>query len=171
MASNEADRREDVPTEGAWIYLSGPMQVPDQEESVALYDRLSEACADYGWHVYRPYSEILARESGEDSLAPRLRHALGQADLCVFYIGKPSSGVGTEAAWATEHKRPVVAMYLRGEKPSPLLCDLLDGYERARVLACNDPDDCATKLQGVLADPGWQDIIRLAGAEIADEPF
>ena len=168
MAHDDLSERDEEPSEGSWVYVSGPMQVPDSSAAKDLYDRLAEACQASGWHVYRPYAE--PRDPGaSETLTSRLRHALGHADACVFYIGKPSSGVGMEVAWAVEHGRPVVAVQLHGEEASPLLTSLLSGYDRAALLLCADPVDCAEKVRQTLSSPEWHEVLRAAGAELAEE--
>lgn len=169
MASEDRNDRDDAPSEGSWVYISGPTQVPERQAAIALYDRLAEACVASGWHVYRPYAEVVDASGQDAPLGSRLRHALGHADACVFYVGKPSSGVGTELAWAAEEGRPVIAVHMRGEEPSPALSSVLNAYARARVLLCEDPDDCARKVRETLEDPQWHTVVRAAGAELADE--
>jgi 2'-deoxynucleoside 5'-phosphate N-hydrolase len=168
MTQDDINTRDDEPTEGSWVYVSGPMHVSDPDTASKLYDRLAETCQASGWHVYRPYAETHARAS-EAQLMPRLRHALGHADACVFYIGKPSSGVGAELAWAAEHGRPVIAVQMRGEKPSPLVTSLLTEYDRAALLLCNDAADCAQQVRQTLSNPDWHAVMRAAGAELAEE--
>jgi len=169
MAHDDLNKPDEEPTEGSWVYVSGPMQVPDPEAARAFYDLLAEACQASGWHVYRPYAEPRALGMSDSPLTSRLRHALGHADACVFYIGKPSTGVGAEVAWAAEHGRPVVAVQLRGEEASPLVTSLLSEYDRAALLLGEDPDDCAQKVRQRLSSSEWHDILRAAGAELAED--
>jgi hypothetical protein len=168
MTKDDVDTRNDEPTEGSWVYVSGPMHVSDPDSARKLYDRLAETCQAIGWHVYRPYAENPAGAS-EAQLMPRLRHALGHADACLFCIGKPSSAVGAELAWAAEHGRPVIAVQIRGEEPSPLVTSLLTDYDRAALLLCNDPADCADQVRQKLSSPDWHEVMRTAGAELAEE--
>src|SRR4051794_37589247 len=94
--------------EGSWIYMSGPMQVPDREQAAVFYDRLADACEAQGWHVYRPYREIEATGDAPSALFDRFRHAVEHADALVAYVGAPSSGVGAEIALAYQRQRPII---------------------------------------------------------------
>lgn len=168
MTDSEFQKLEDESNEGPWAYISGPIDVGDPQREANLYDRLADTCAAAGWHVYCSYRDE-ERNEEEAPLVARLRHALGHADLCVLYVGRPSSRVGAELAWAYEHGRPVIAVHLREEEPSHLLASLLSDYSRARTVTCTDLDDCMKRVRDVLRDTEWERIIRASAAELAED--
>jgi hypothetical protein len=153
--------------EGAWIYVSGPMQVAEPSRAVDFYNRLADAVQSSGWHVYRPYQDTLDPPSDDRvPLFHRLRHALHHADACVLYVGRPSSGVGAELAFAHAHARPVIAVSLDDDEPSPFVASLLATYSRARTVTGTDPQACADAVGLVLADPAFAEIVREAATEV-----
>jgi hypothetical protein len=169
MTRDDITRQGEEPTEGSWIYVSGPMRASGFDDAEELSDRLAEVCEASGWQAYRPYTDARDAESPEAPLIPRLRHAVGHAEACVFNIGNPFPDVGTELAWAAEHRRPVIAVQMRGDQPSPLLTSLINEYDRAALLICNDPDDCAEKVRQTFHDPDWYEVVRAAGAELVED--
>ena len=161
-----SDERLAEPTEGSWVYLSEAMQVPKLDAATELYDRVADACLASGFYAYRPYAK---RPEITPALVERLRHAVAHADACLFYVGRLSSGVGAELAWATDRRRPVIAVQMDGDEPSPLLESMLSGYDRAVRLRCVNSEDCALQVRATLADPRWHEILRMAEAELAED--
>jgi hypothetical protein len=167
VAFENRQTRDDAPTEGSWAYISGPRDMSDPDLRRALYERLTDACLAYGLHVYRPDAEPV--DAGNE--ASRRHHAVGHADVCVFYVGDASAAVARELAWAAEQRRPVIALCMQDERPSEAVNSMLMAHTRARMLLCDDPADCARKVSETLADPQWQTVVRAAEAELADELF
>jgi nucleoside 2-deoxyribosyltransferase len=151
--------------EGAWIYVSGPMQVAEPTKAKELYERLAAAAEDSGWQVYRPYREVPGATDDAVPLVERVHYAVDYADACVFYVGTPSTGVGAELAFAYARTRPVIAVCLNGDQPSALVTSLLSNYSRARTVTGTDAQECANEVRRVLTDPDFVDIVRQATAE------
>jgi hypothetical protein len=152
--------------EGAWVYVSGPLHVPERQKAVELYEQLAAACESSGWHAYRPYRDILGPGVNDpEPLFDRVRHAVEHADACILYIGAPSSSVGAELALAYEHNRPIIGVYLRDEQPSELVSSMLATYPRARLVRCSDAGECADHVKQVLSDPEFSGFVRAAAAE------
>lgn len=156
--------------EDAWVYLSGPMRSAERNPAAAFYDRLAEICEETGWHVYRPYRDIIeGAPCDEVALFDRLRHAVRHAQACVVYVGLPSSGVGAELTLAREGGRPIIAVYMDGDEVSPVLRSMLRDYERAVLVRGVDPDDCISSVRQAIRDPAWNRIVRVAASEHPEE--
>jgi hypothetical protein len=169
MTTREAEEHVEA-HEGAWAYVSGPTRCAESPEGIALYDGLAAAAEASGWQAYRTYRTTSAPVRDDPvPLVERLRYALDHADVCIFYVGRPSSGVGAELALAYARARPVIAVSLRDDDPSALISSLLGTYSRARVVVGDTPQACAAEVERVLADPTFAEIVREATAESHDD--
>src|SRR3954453_20051538 len=134
--------------ESWWAYLSvGSTGIPAQRELVA---ELEQACAKSGW---RAVSHPPPRGNG---------HAVEHADVVIAMIGGKDDMADAELTLAYSHGRPVVGLQI-GEAPldsQPRI--LLAGYERARMVICDTPGECAVSLREALSDPAFVRTIRQA---------
>lgn len=148
--------------EGAWIYLIGA----PRGDGEALPDRLVETCEENGWPI------VSGREVGEDPtgdpgrLFEGISHAVEHADCVVALLGSSAELADAELALAYSHRRPIVGMCAIDEKrPASEVEAMLEGYERARLIACGSSAECAAELAAVLGDPEFAATIRHAAAE------
>jgi hypothetical protein len=156
--------------EGEWLYVSGPSQGWGVEDPVRLYEQIASECESLGWHVVRPYREVdNVRADAEIPLVERLDQAVEHAAACILYVGRASSGVGAEAAFAYRSRRPILALQLEGDSPSPVLLSLLSSYDRARILTCRSVQDCAERVRETLRTEDFSKLICAAAAEHAEE--
>lgn len=151
--------------EGSWVYVSGPLQVADPRTTVGICEKLAEAAEGSGWQAYRSYRNLAEEPESSVPLIERLRYAVGHADVCLLYVGLPSSGVGAELAFACARKRPVIAVSLQGEQPSRVVSSLLANYSRARSVVGTDAQECGHQVKLLLADPEFVEIVREAAGE------
>jgi hypothetical protein len=151
--------------EASWIYVSGPRGVTAADD---LYDLLTAACVETGWHVYRPSQQ--AEPSGlTGDLFERVQHAVGHAEAFVAHIGTESPSLGAELALARARRRPIVGVLLAGDSPPDLICSLVADYERGRIVECETAQECREGVRQVLMDPGFADVVRAAVAEDFDD--
>jgi hypothetical protein len=151
--------------EGSWVYVSGPLQVSDPRNTVDVCEKLAEAAEGSGWQAYRSYRDLPKVPESSVPLIEQLRYAVDHADVCLLYVGMPSSGVGAELAFACAGKRPVIAVSLQGEQPSLVVSSLLTNYPRARSVVGTDAQECGNQVKLLLADPEFVDIVRQAAGE------
>lgn len=166
-----AERRPQDPPlldEGSWAYLIG--SEGDRETTGLLRDRVVEACEESGWPAVSGSSA-----GGKDRMDPGLffegvRHSVGNADFVIALLGAAGGAADGELAMAYGHRRPVVGIQLAGEGSSVSETEaMLDDYERARVIACDDLDECAAGLREILSDPDFAATIHIAAGERAGD--
>lgn len=149
--------------EGAWVYLVS--SVTDRAGGSLLRERVAEACEAGGWPVV---GEPASGDPGQ--LFESVRHAVEHADCVVALIGETTEMADAELALAYSHRRPIVGLRFEGtDSSASAVQEMLDSYDRARVLACDGPDECAVKLRAVFADPDFAETIRAAAGECAGD--
>lgn len=87
-------------------------------------------------------------------------HAVEHADVIVAVIGSSNEMTDAELTLAYSHGRPVVGVQLGGAPPESQAEMLLHGYGRARIVSCEEPEECALSLQETLSDPVFVETIR-----------
>jgi hypothetical protein len=147
--------------EGSWVYLStGPAESSAER---ALIEKVVEACAKSGWRTVRhPPPERNGSATDPGKYFASVSHAVEHADVVVAMIGGKDEIADAELTLAYSHGRPVVGVQI-GEAPLDTQATmLLAGYERARIVACASPSECAVSLQETLSDPAFVETIRQA---------
>jgi hypothetical protein len=146
--------------EAAWIYLSTGRG--DSKEP-GLLEKVTEACAKSGWRTVShppPRSDGPAADPGWHFAS--VSHAVEHADVVVAVFGERDELADAELMLAYSHGRPVVGLRI-GEAPLDTQARrLLGGYERARLVTCTTPGECAVSLQDTLSDPAFAETIRQA---------
>ncbi|HEU4905129.1 MAG TPA: hypothetical protein VFT19_03305 [Solirubrobacterales bacterium] len=147
--------------EGSWAYLIGAPS--NRGAACLLRDRVIETCEENGWPaVSRSFA------AGMDPVDPGrffegVSHSVGHADFVVALLGIAGGAADGELAMAYGHRRPVVGIRLSGEgSPASETETMLDDYERARVVACDDLEECAAGLRKILSDPDFAATIHTA---------
>jgi 16S rRNA G1207 methylase RsmC len=155
------DRQDDplAVDEGSWVYLSNSLE--GDEQGARLHDRVAEACEASGWPAVWSPAERKGRASDPGRFFESVRHAVEDADAVVAFIGRATEMTNAELTLAYSHRRPIVGICLADEDDSGIR-SILQGYERARVITCADPDECATSLRATFADPEFAETIRRA---------
>lgn len=113
---------------------------------------LTEACRRHGWPVV----------AAADEPAERRLQALRLADACILDVSADSSDVGAELKVALREGRPVIALRSTTAPSSSLLEDIAREHPSIRQLSYDDPEECLTALDGVLADHTWQTQVARA---------
>jgi len=151
--------------EGSWAYLIG--SEGGQGDAHPLREHVIAACEASGWGAVS-WSFVESGHGGDPgNLFEGLRHAVEYADVVVAVLGA-TGRADAELAMAYGHRRPIVGISLVGEDaPISKTQSMLEGYERARVIACKDIDGCAAELRDVLSDPDFAATIQAAAREHA----
>jgi hypothetical protein len=89
-------------------------------------------------------------------------HAVEHADVFVAMIGGEDEMADAELTLAYSHGRPVVGVQIGDAALDTQARMLLTGYERARIVTCSTPGECALNLQETLSDPTFVETIRQA---------
>jgi hypothetical protein len=123
-----------------------------------------EACANSGWKtVSHPPRDRKGVTVDPGLYFASVSHAVGHADVVVAVLGGKDEAADAELTLAYSHGRPVVGVQVSegalDTQARMLLCD----YERARIVTCSTPGECATSLQEALSDPSFAETIRQAG--------
>lgn len=112
------------------------------------------------------------RHRDPGSLFEDLRHAVEHADCVVALLGEPGGPADAELVLAYSHRRPIIGLRMsQGDSPASEVQAMLDHYERARVISCQDPEECGAQLRAVLSDPDFGATIRQAVGERAAAPL
>jgi hypothetical protein len=155
-----------VVDEGAWIYVMG--LGGDRSADDSLRERVVEACEAGGWPTVSQPSAGGACSRDPGHLFEGIRHAVEHADCVVALLGDSAEMVDAELALVYSHRRPIVGMRVCGESyPVSKVEAMLEGYERARVITCDDAAECAAELRTVFDDPEFAATIRKAAGELA----
>lgn len=164
MRGEQQAQESPLADEGSWAYLIAPGS--DEEGVDPLRDRVVDACEASGWPtVTRSLAEIRHGPDPGDFFED-LRHAVEHADLVVALLGDAESSLDAELAMAYGHRRPIVGIRLAGDDPSSSeLQAMLESYERAHLIACDDVDDCASDLRDLFSDSDFALTVRVAGGE------
>lgn len=146
----------------AWIYLIAPLAGEGH-----VRKRVVEACEEGGWPT------VAWPEEGFDHDDPGhlfedVRHAVEHADSVIALLGETDGIADAELALAYSHRRPIIGLQLTDSRsPASEVQAMLQDYERARVVSCEDPEECAVRLSKVLADPDFGATINQAVGERA----
>jgi sugar/nucleoside kinase (ribokinase family) len=159
----EAEDQREAPEldEGSWVYLSrGSGAQPAEGE---LLEKIVEVCEKSGW---RTVSHPPPRRDGAGADPGRyfasVSHAVEHADVVVAMIGEKDELADAELTLAYSHGRPVVGVRVGGGLLDTQARMLLADYERARIVTCSTPGECAVSLQQTLSDPAFVETIRQA---------
>ena len=154
--------------EGSWAYLIGSED--DREAIGLLRGRVVEACEESGWSTVSGSSAAGGNRMDPGLFFEGVSHSVGNADFVIALLGAAGGAVDGELAIAYGHRRPVVGIRLAGEGSSVSETEaMLDDYERARVIACDDLDECAAGLREILSDPDFSVTIHTAAGERAGD--
>jgi hypothetical protein len=147
--------------EGSWVYLSTGSTRGATEP--VLLEKVVEACAKSGWRtVSHPPPEGNGSAADPGRYFASVSHAVEHADVVVAMIGARDEMGDAELTLAYSHGRPVVGVQI-GEPPLDTQARmLLAEYERARIVTCASPSECAVSLQETLSDPAFVETIRQA---------
>lgn len=151
--------------EGAWIYMISPSARRPGDDAVR--ERIVETCEAGGWPTVSWSPTDAERSSGDPGpLFEGIRHAVEHADCVVALLGGTGETADAELALAYSHRRPIIGMRLSGDEfaASPVEA-MLERYERARVISCDDAEGCATALHAVFSDPEFTATIHQAASE------
>jgi hypothetical protein len=146
--------------EGSWVYLSKGSDARMAESE--LLEKIVEACARSGWRtVTHPPPKPDGNPDPGRHFAS-VSHAVEHADVFVAMIGGEDEMADAELTLAYAHGRPVVGVQIGEAFLDTQARMLLAGYERARIVTCSTPGECAVSLQKTLADPAFAETIRQA---------
>lgn len=147
--------------EGSWVYLSAGTSA--QPAGAALLEKIVEACAKSGWRtVSHPPPEQDGATSDPGRYFASVSHAVEHADVVVAMIGGRDEMADAELTLAYSHGRPVVGLQIGEAHLDTQARALLAEYERARIVTCDSPGECAVSLHETLSDPTFVETIRQA---------
>ena len=150
--------------EGFWAYLIGPLD--GHEDAAPLRERMVEVCEASGWPAIS-WSPAESGVTDPGHFFEGVRHAVEHADFVVALLGSTEGWADGELAMAYGHRRPIVGICLSDEDSSIAKArTTLESYELARVISCDDVDECAAGLRDVLADPDFAATVHTAAREI-----
>lgn len=146
--------------ESSWVYLSAGSSA--QPADRALLEQIVEACARSGWTTvsHPPPKPDGSADPGRHFAS--VSHAVEHADVFVAMIGDEDEMADAELTLAYSHGRPVVGVQIGDASLDTQARMLLAGYERARIVTCSTPGECAVSLQETLSDPAFVETIRQA---------
>jgi len=145
--------------EASWIYLS----IGAVGESAAdfVVEELKEACASSGWTaVSHPPLGQGSKVADPGQYFASVSHAVEHADAVVAMIGGKDDMADAELTLAFSHGRPVVGVQIGEASLDTKARMLLSDYERARIVTCTTPSECAVSLRETLSDPAFVETIR-----------
>lgn len=159
----EAEDQREAPEldEGSWVYLSKGLGA--RPEEVELLEKIAEACAKSGWRTVShppPHPDGAGADPGRYFAS--VSHAVEHADVVVAMIGERDELADAELTLAYSHGRPVVGVRVGEALLDTQARMLLADYERARIVSCSTPGECAVSLRETLADPAFAETIRQA---------
>jgi hypothetical protein len=164
LSSVTVEDQHDAPEidEGSWVYLSAG--VAEGPSGSSLREELAEACAQSGWAaVSHPPPESTSGATDPGRFFASVSHAVEHADVVVAVIGERSEMADAELTLAYSHGRPIVGVQVGGAPIGSEARMLLSEYERAKLVACDTPEECAVSLREALSDPAFAETIRQAG--------
>jgi hypothetical protein len=132
--------------ESTWVYLATP---PARNE---LAEAMTEVCRAAGWGVYRPEG----RAAGPRQRLDAMRHA----DAVIVDLSAEDSQTVADLAAARDAGRPILALQPAPRKARAEISELLDGYDRAVVLACADTHECLQLAGETLTAASWRVLVR-----------
>jgi predicted alpha/beta-hydrolase family hydrolase len=146
--------------ESSWVYLSAGSAAGTGDKT--MLEKVVEACAKSGWRTvsHPPPEQGAAADPGRYFAS--VSHAVEHADVVVAMIGGKDELADAELTLAYTHGRPVVGMQLEDAALDTQARTQLAGYERARIVTCSSPGECAISLQEALSDPAFVETIRQA---------
>lgn len=152
--------------EGSWIYLIASAAGTSSADS--LRERVVQACEAGGWPAVSWPPAGTDRHHDPGHFFESVSHAVEHADCVVALLGDVTETTDAELAMAYSHRRPVIGVRGPGEDlPSSWVQATLEGYERARMIVCDNPDECASELRAVFGDPEFAATIHRAAGEHA----
>jgi|SRR6186997_3583779 len=146
--------------ESSWVYLSAGSSA--QPADRALLEQIVEACAKSGWRTVRHPAPKSDGDADQGRHFASVSHAVEHADVFVAMIGGEDEMADVELTLAYSHGRPVVGVQIGEASLDTEARMLLAGYERARIVTCSTPGECAVSLQETLSDPTFVETIRQA---------
>jgi nucleoside 2-deoxyribosyltransferase len=153
----------------AWIYLISTLTGLPSEGTVR--ESVREVCEEGGWPIVGWPTDDSGRNTDTGHLFEDVRHAVEHADCVIALLGESGGTADAELALAYSHRRPVIGLRLMPEdSPASAVQAMLGDYERARVVSCQDPEDCGVRVRAVLSDPDFGATIRQAVGERAAAP-
>lgn len=148
------------PDETSWVYLSaGSSAQPADSDLLA---QIVEACARSGWRTVSHPPPGLDGAADPGRHFASVSHAVEHADVFVAMIGGEDEMGDAELTLAYSHGRPVVGVQIGEASLDTQARMLLAGYERARIVTCSTPGECAVSLRETLSDPAFIETIRQA---------
>lgn len=151
--------------EGAWAYL---IQGPEGTRGT-LCERIARTCEASGWPAVGLPPGEADRAGDPGHLFEGVSHAVAHADFVVALLGDRGAIADAELALAYSHRRPIVGVRVSGDRPASGIELMLDSYERALLISCEDAEECAIRLRDALSDPDFGETVRLAAGERAGE--
>ena len=128
-----------------------------------MRERILEVCEEGGWPIVAWPTEDPDCHRDPGSLFEDVRHAVEHADCVVVLLGEPGWAADAELVLAFSHRRPIIGLRIsQGDSPAPGVQAMLEDYERARVIFCQDPEECGDQLRAALSDPDFGATIRQA---------
>ncbi len=149
----------------AWIYLIASAAGPSGPDCVR--ERIEQVCEEGGWPIVGRPAEDPVPHRDPGLLFEDVRHAVEHADCVIALLGEPGENADAELVLAYSHRRPIIGLAISHGTPVSGVQAMLGDYERARVISCAGPEEYATGLREVLADPDFSAIIRQAAGEQA----
>jgi hypothetical protein len=169
MVDDGPAARESAFDGASWVYLISSSAGLTGEDPVR--GSVVTACEEGGWPVVSWPPEGTAQRADPDHLFEDVRHAVEHADCVIALLGQAGESADAELAIAYSHRRPIIGLRTDGERSSVSgVQAMLERYERARVVSCSSPDECASQVRAVLSDPGFGATIRQAVGEQAAAP-
>lgn len=151
--------------EGSWAYLIASAEGPRSTDR--LRDRVVDACEASGWPIVTRPASGTARTADPGHLFEDMRHAVEHADVVVALLDSVDTWLDAELALAYAHRRPIVGISLGEMSSGSEVQGMIERYERARVIACDDVDECGSDLRELFADSDFAMTVRGAGGEHA----
>lgn len=158
-----AEEQRDAPEldESSWVYLSiGSSSTSGDGE---LLMKVVEACARSGWPTVShppPNRDGAAADPGRYFAS--VSHAVEHADVVVAVLDGRDERADAELTLAYSHSRPVVGVQVGETLLDTEARMFLAKYERARIVTCSSPGECAVSLYETLSDPAFVETIRQA---------
>ncbi|MEX2447592.1 MAG: hypothetical protein WD404_02480 [Solirubrobacterales bacterium] len=164
MITEPQNEERPLADEGSWVYLIGAGN--RREDAGELRERVIDACEASGWPAVSWSPDTKGAEKEPGRLFEGMRHAVAHSDFVVALLGAPAGTVDAELAIAYGHRRPIVGIHRSAEGMAISKTQaMLEDYEVARLIRCEDLEGCAAQLRGVLSDPDFTAAIHASAGE------